>query len=667
MINFSTNEIEDSLRVVADFIGDKGVTVVYHDKPSVYADVDTKTIYIPRTGTLNHKTLMMLRGKVYHEAGHCSETKLPKGKTPSGVKFKILNAVEDRRMEGVLKKKYKGAGPVLSYQCKELNKEYATSINKEKQNPNYEPNPVMEALVGMSFKYEGLVPAWTVSDEANDYMDECYEEFCKTRLAENTSDCLKIADKIYEIMKDMNQEPDNEDGEDEGEGQGNEEGDEESDGEGEGQEDSEDDNSGEGQGEEDSEDDNSGEGQGEGEGEEDSEGEGQSEGEGESDSEGEGSSESQGKGQGDSGSEEGDSEQNESSQSKSGGGNKRSGKKNQADEGDVKSEKLSEATLEEMLEDQAQGTQLEDVAAESIKKLLESVDPEDKAYTCKREDDEHIVPEIGARERKIYKERRERVASDIMGMSRYLEQALRSMAMSYKHPYMTRGKIDPKRYTAIAKSLSKQVFFTTDPGSSINTAVSIVIDESGSMGEYLQIQLLAMALGETLNSIKVPFEIIGGTTKYWSNDSRTNNTNGFTRTNPIVYYHYKSFEENWAYSKERITTSSSRKHYVDGEMVEYASMRLREKSETRKIIFSLSDGHPEAGQGNQRLFAGNLRNVCSKCRKDGIEVYGFGINTREPQQFYGKDNFIHLEGNKMGQAFYKTMADIITKGAVTIN
>ena len=251
-------------------------------------------------------------------------------------------------------------------------------------------------------------------------------------------------------------------------------------------------------------------------------------------------------------------------------------------------------------------------------------------------------------------------------MSRYLEQALRSMAMERKHPYMTRGKIDPKRYTAIAKSLSRQVFYTVDPGSSINTAVLITIDESGSMGQWLQIQLLAMALGETLNAIRVPFEIIGGTTKYWGSDRQVQNTNGFTRTNPIVYYHYKSFEENWMYSKERITSSSSRKHYVDGEMVEYASMSLKSRPEARKIIFSLSDGCPEAGQGNYGLFSENLKSVCKKCRKDGIEVYSFGINTTEPAKFYGKENFIYLKGNEMGQTFYRTLANIITKGAMKI-
>ena len=55
--------------------------------------------------------------------------------------------------------------------------------------------------------------------------------------------------------------------------------------------------------------------------------------------------------------------------------------------------------------------------------------------------------------------------------------------------------------------------------------------------------------------------------------------------------------------------------------------------------------------------------MLTKAQENGVEVYAFGIGTDEPEKFYGKDYFIYLESiNDMTSVFFKTTADIITKG-----
>ena len=256
-------------------------------------------------------------------------------------------------------------------------------------------------------------------------------------------------------------------------------------------------------------------------------------------------------------------------------------------------------------------------------------------------------------------------------MSRALEQALRSLARVRKNSYLEHGKIDMRRLTVIAKSMSKKVFFEKKNGEALNTAVSIVIDESGSMSNcHLQMQLLALALGETLDKIGVPFEIIGASTM--GRGFGMTNLEGFTRTNPIRWKIYKVFGENWNAVKERVTHIHHYNNHIDGEVVQFAASRLATRPERRKVILSLSDGEPCGGQGNDPEMAANLIRVCERCRKSGIEVYGFGVGTESPKAYYGQKNFIFLpksgdaSGLDMSLPFFVSLAQIITQGKVKV-
>jgi cobalamin biosynthesis protein CobT len=241
------------------------------------------------------------------------------------------------------------------------------------------------------------------------------------------------------------------------------------------------------------------------------------------------------------------------------------------------------------------------------------------------------------------------------------------MSKCRKSPYLRQGKIDHQRLVSIAKNLSREVFYRTRDGMKLDVAVAITIDESGSMSNYYEVQLLAMAMGEALNTIGIPFEIIGTTTAYGGGDRQMPEMNGFTRVNPIVYNQYKIFNEQWANVRHRMVHTGCHHHNIDGEVVEYAAFRLKQRPERRKVIFSLSDGEPCAGHGNNEEMCVNLKRVCKRVRKEGVEVYGFGIQTESPRAFYGKEWFINLEEvNKMGPEFVREFTRIVTEGRVRV-
>jgi cobalamin biosynthesis protein CobT len=254
-----------------------------------------------------------------------------------------------------------------------------------------------------------------------------------------------------------------------------------------------------------------------------------------------------------------------------------------------------------------------------------------------------------------------------MVLTRALDQSLRILSKKRKNRGLRNGTFDSRRLVQAATGLSKSVFYKESKGITLDTVVEIVIDESGSMSNMHEVRRMAIAIGEALTKIGVEFEIVGTTTKHWSGHRALSKMDGFDRTNPIIYRHYKVFGEQWQAVAKRTTAMCASQHNVDGEAIEYCAYRLAQRKEKRKVIFSICDGEPYAGHGNSHVMARNLREVCKKVREAGIEVYGFGIGEMGPKAYYGAEHFIYLEdSDSLGPEFVRQFASIVTGGRVKI-
>ena len=715
-------EAQSAMAVVAGWMGrNRKVRVTYHDGKAVCADIYTGEIRVPKLACasgLTEEALMTLRTQVYHEAGHIAETKMAKHDQPAGALFKILNALEDRRMERVLREDHLGCKTVLRWGTEYYNKKVGEHIM------DGEGGPLWEALCAMSFMVEGIIPAWKVTPKAQRYVDAAYAEFSKVMTCGTTYDCLELAKHIYELLKEENEKfndeqkpeqkskpknskkPDKSDkdesSDDSGEGEpGEDESDDGESSEGESEEskeekeekkkkgkskksDDEDDD------DESDEDDKGGKESDEGEKDEDSD-KGKSddddsdedsdsdEGESESDEE-KGDEDDGGADAHDELDDEAESADSEKSDDES-DGTKTDDSAAESDKSTISANEtksneevaykpddsgLAKEQAKTDLEEEADGATQTEVLNENLEEMLRNLPPEDAEYLALRDNDIHQVPESTDLTKQEYQNERGQIAVMVATMTRALEQALRSMTKCKKNPYLRHGRIDRNRLVAIAKGLSKEVFFHTRQGETLDVAVEIILDESGSMrkqNRVISTRLLAIAIGETLAKLGIPFEITGSTTTGGYIDLH----DGFTRVNPIRFMHYKSFEEEWGAVKDRICHTGAYNNNVDGEIVEFAAHRLAGRKEGRKIIFSLSDGKPCAGQNNDSVMCYNLIRVCELVREAGIEVYGFGIETEAPKSFYGEKYFIYLESiEKMGESFVRMFADIVTKGKVHV-
>ena len=719
---YREHEAEDAMSVLAKWMGrNSKLQVVYHNGTAVDADIFKGIIRIPRLACasgITQEALMLLRSSVYHEAGHIDDTKLDKSEYPKGALHEIWNALEDRRMESVLAGKHKGCELVFRWATHHYNKKIAERITSGGTNA-----PLWEALVAMGFMVEGIRPNWTLTPKAQDYYDAAYADFSQVSLCNNAKDCVTLAEKIYKLLKDVNNEwkqaqppqqsqqgETQQDQQGEGESQDQQGEGESQDQQGEGKEKKQDkEDKGEPQSGgckdfDDYENEKPEKGQGDNSVSDDQDGEESSEGKEKKSkkSDGKGKEEkksSEGKeekksGEGDEeGSEKGKQAGEEGDDAQDGEGDEADSEGNQdGKDGDQGQQSKDHADGQGKpgdtpynpqsnepkggkgdgkdkrdLEDEMDGMSKQQAMNEDLEQFFKNLPAEDKAYTSRRDLDVHTTPETTDEDKTSYRERLSQVSVTVATMTRTLEQVLRSMSKCHKNPYLRYGDVDFDRLVDIAKGLSKEVFYDTRDGMKLDVAVAITIDESGSMSNYYEVQLLAMAIGEALNAMHIPFEILGSTTMYGQGDRNMVPMNGFSRVNPIVYKGYKLFSEGWASVRQRLVHTGAYHHNVDGEVVEYAAFRLLQRRERRKVIFSLSDGEPCAGHCNEEEMGYNLKRVCGRVRKQGVEVYGVGIATSSPRAFYGKDFFVKLDDvKKMGADFVREFSRIITAGKVRV-
>lgn len=173
-------------------------------------------------------------------------------------------------------------------------------------------------------------------------------------------------------------------------------------------------------------------------------------------------------------------------------------------------------------------------------------------------------------------------------------------------------------------------------GISQMVAFTVLVDESASMKgreKYRMAMKAALLLGETLNFLHTPFEIIGFTTEDYearaamklglipASDYRT------TRCSPLEHRLYKRFDELYAITRFRLTGIEPRHNNWDEEHLMFAFQRIQARPERRKVMVILCDGQPN-GDANY------LIDVVKRIESTGCKLIGVGIGSEFVKEIY---------------------------------
>ena len=614
---------------------------VYIDNNDVpYCDIENHRICSPvLPSMIDAKMDAIVRGKNEHEAGHARLTPHGKDKSWSPLKSQLVNILEDLRIEKGIKALSSSIGSDLD----EMNRYFIDKQQAGFQTGKYNfLKPVNEALTAMHFTENGHFPQWILSPEAKKYYDDAMPIFREW----NNADCNtkggfdqieKIADRVIAILEKSREEMNNQsvNGDDDCNIQSREGN-----------------NDGNGQ-KQNGQDENGNHKQN-----------GQDENDHKQNDHKQNGQKQNGKGS------NGDSSANENNQSDDSHNGSQNGKDGEKSDGQDdaihgvnKRYKNPNGGLDRrktIEDDFIENDNEADAIKEELRRIFEEsrkVFGEYRPYTA----EDSIIHSVEN------KDGFDNAFSSIRGaasvLSSYLEQSLKTLSRCRVIDNRDKGSLNVHRNaTLIAKSLSKNIFSKTIKGISLDTTVSILIDESGSIGydTSREFTKIVVAFAEVLERLKIKFEVLGHTT---GRAYHCPSNAGFTRCSKMVILEHKNFNEPYRSERYRLGSIGYHACNIDGEALLTAFKRNVSQRSKRHVILVFSDGLPNDPNGFTGMLYRNLTDTVRLCRNNGVEVYAFGIGTEAPSKFYGEDNFVYLKSvDEMTNAFFRKTAEIITMG-----
>ena len=605
-----------------------------------HCDVKNHIIYTPvLPATISPDTDRMIRAKNEHEAGHARFT-------PSNDKFlswsptmkNLVNALEDERIERGVSL----MSPLFRSDLGYLNREVISDLNRKFSSGEKKiENPFIEAIFAMHFQANGYAPQWKlapVSQVLFDLAKDIYAENATTMAVSDKKKNSREFDKVVDIASRIIEKwksnmPQNDDSQENGNGDGK--------GNDDSQENDQTDNS-------DQNENQNGEKGGKGN---------------LGGNENEDSKDSSTDQNGDSSQDNHNGGENKSSESES------ASSQRDGDGTDKNGNEEKTSTVSVSWQGNGMGDDDADLfdrcISEKIEKRLRREGDAMQQYTSFTGNDSVVTP---SENQDYYNQAKDGMAGKIGIMASYVEQSLRTLSHCRKIGDRDRGSLDLKVLPMIAKSLTKNIFSQTTKGISLDVAVTILVDESGSTSaEMPEYRKLAVAFSEVLERLHIPFEILGHSTSNTSSKIPCDQPKMFVRTCGMNIFEHKRFDEKYQNVKYRIANMRPHECNIDGEALLFAFKRNLVHRAARHVILVISDGLP-SGTSNFEAGYKHLKDVVKVCRANGVEVYGFGIGTKNPMEFYGEECFVEIESaDKMHAGFFKRFSEIIIKGNLSLN
>lgn len=163
-------------------------------------------------------------------------------------------------------------------------------------------------------------------------------------------------------------------------------------------------------------------------------------------------------------------------------------------------------------------------------------------------------------------------------------------------------------------------------GRKIDTAVSIIIDQSGSMdGErWKTVAFLTTSLCKILDSLSVKYSVVGVD----SAGNCTNHNQEGERVDGARFFRYNTWGTRL--NPNSIPWQTSGGGTPTAEMIKVGLTELGARSETRKVLMVMTDGEPTySGQYEVQAYAVDFcADKIKTARMYGCKVFGFGIDIR---------------------------------------
>jgi cobaltochelatase CobT len=605
-------QFETSIEKIGRILASQyGIEVVFEGNQ---ACTDGKKIYLPNFDELSEELQADINGFLDHEVGHCKFTEFPQiKKCKSRFHKELLNAVEDTRIEAEMIKELPGTELNLG----PLNKKY-----RGKMEAAWDKIPAAQRIiVGVRDLMEGKEPRRDA--DIKDYL-EAVEAKAKALDGLNSTEALrKATSEIAELIVNTRKKKKEKEDKEKKEENKKKKGEEKKDGKKkEGKSGKEKD------------------GKGKGEGKDGESGKGK-----DSKDPGEGS---------------GDLDQ----MLKEGAEEKKAGK-SEYDKNVTDVHSLIKKEIEKHIKET--GKVWSNKPATSRSRFRLSQDMNSKPHVASTTRFDKVTDYSAKGDVSRYGKFRAEVKPLVGKIKRELERTLKVQENARWRNDRERGSIDARALGRLASNPAfRTPFKEYSKTQTNNVAVQLLIDQSGSMyGKIDTAKMAAIAMGEAMKELNIPFEITGFYSEGYGPMARQSGTLGdldrFNRTVERLKLNvFKNFKCSRLDGIEKIYVGVQN---CDGESLRWAASRLVDQKQKRKILIVFSDGMPNTGDGDHRVLNNDLKKSVEQIKKSGVEVIGIGIETEAVRTFYPEYVVLNDVKDLPKQAMNKLAGLLIRKAA----
>lgn len=219
------------------------------------------------------------------------------------------------------------------------------------------------------------------------------------------------------------------------------------------------------------------------------------------------------------------------------------------------------------------------------------------------------------------------------GFSNMVRQKLQVRDKSRYEYAKKRGQLHrPALHRVLVKDApgyNERVFRKRIDSDTLNTAITVLVDSSGSMSgdKYEHACAAACMLNDSLgNTLHIPLEIVG-----------------FTEHGPTPVNFVHRSHGTRLLSKDQLIdrleqAGAHLANNADGDSVVWAYHRLRQRKEKRKLLIVISDGSP-AYSNTRGDIVKYTKDVVQEIERSPVEVYGIGVMSSSVKMFY-KDHCV---------------------------
>ena len=235
------------------------------------------------------------------------------------------------------------------------------------------------------------------------------------------------------------------------------------------------------------------------------------------------------------------------------------------------------------------------------------------------------------------------------------------------------GLIDGRRLAQLVASPAERRLFRTERMAPVaDCVVTFLIDCSGSMKEHAEsVAMMVDVFARALEQAGVTSEVLGFTTGAWNGGRpqrewvRAGRPPHPGRLNERCHIVFKAAATPWRRARPAMAAllkADLFREGIDGEALDWACARLRQRSEARKLLLVISDGSPMDSAthlaNDANYLDHHLRDVVARQEQRGdIAIAGIGVGL-DLSPYYSRSHVLDLASSS-GNAIFREVTGLM--------